>query len=207
MANGYQHDEEHDFSELDEWLCEYVDGAIDPVVREALEEYMQANPALAIHVERLRQTRSLLCRYGCRHHAPRSLQPRLRRRLASEYVQETQPLLTHLNNPLITLASICSVVAVLLIISSTQPAVAPSTQYAIESTIPTLNEQARSRSTPSSALTTNHYYAFFAAPAHAIASPSRSQALPTPTLIPANKSMIDDSSRWIGHRFASQPTP
>lgn len=121
MADGYIHDGDHEFSDLDEWLCEYVDGTIDPVVREALEEYMQINPALACHVERLLETRHLLCRYGCRHQAPKGLQPRLRQRVTSEYVQSTQPLFSSLNMPLVTIATLCSVMAVMLIVVSTQP--------------------------------------------------------------------------------------
>jgi len=46
---------------LDEWLCEYVDGAMDPSVEAVFEQYVEANPELQAHVERLRQTRDLLC--------------------------------------------------------------------------------------------------------------------------------------------------
>jgi len=48
---------------LDEWLCEYVDGTMDPSVEAVFEQYVEANPKLKAHVERLRQTRELLC--GC----------------------------------------------------------------------------------------------------------------------------------------------
>ncbi len=48
---------------LDEWLCEYVDGTMDPSVEAVFEQYVEANPELKAHVERLRQTRELLC--GC----------------------------------------------------------------------------------------------------------------------------------------------
>ncbi|PSQ85992.1 MAG: hypothetical protein BRD42_06715 [Bacteroidetes bacterium QS_3_64_15] len=48
---------------LDEWLCEYVDGAMDPSVEAVFKQYVEANPELKAHVERLRQTRDLLC--GC----------------------------------------------------------------------------------------------------------------------------------------------
>lgn len=48
---------------LDEWLCEYVDGTMDPSLEVVFEEYVEANPELKAHVERLRQTRELLC--GC----------------------------------------------------------------------------------------------------------------------------------------------
>ncbi len=46
---------------LDEWLCEYVDGAMDPSVEAVFEQYVEANPELKAHVERLRQTREILC--------------------------------------------------------------------------------------------------------------------------------------------------
>ena len=48
---------------LSEWLCEYVDGTMDPSVQNVFEEYLDANPELADHVDRLCRTRSLLC--GC----------------------------------------------------------------------------------------------------------------------------------------------
>lgn len=46
---------------LDEWLCEYVDGTMDPSLEAVFDEYVEANPELKAHVERLRQTRELLC--------------------------------------------------------------------------------------------------------------------------------------------------
>ena len=119
MEEGYEHSEENDFADLDEWLCEYVDGTIDPIVREALEEYMQANPALASHVESLMETRYLLCNFGCKHKAPSRLQPLLRDRLQSEIIEEAEPWLSKYNVPLVTMAAISSIAAMLLIIAST----------------------------------------------------------------------------------------
>ncbi len=84
MTDGYHDSENEDFSDLDEWLCEYVDGTIDTPARLALEEYMRVNPALAQHVQCLLQAKKLLCLYGCRHQAPHGLQPRLHERLARE---------------------------------------------------------------------------------------------------------------------------
>lgn len=49
------------YSWLDEWLCEYVDGTMDPSLRRVFDKYVQANPDLKAHVERLRHTRQLLC--------------------------------------------------------------------------------------------------------------------------------------------------
>jgi anti-sigma factor RsiW len=45
---------------LDEWLCEYVDGAMDPSLETVFEQYVEANPELKAHVERLCETRKLL---------------------------------------------------------------------------------------------------------------------------------------------------
>ena len=118
MSDGYQNSGKNDFADLDEWLCEYVDGTIDPVVCQALEEYMQHNPELASHVERLRETRHLLCQYGCSYQAPSGLQPRLRRRLATEIVQESQPFFGASTVHLMTLATVTSVVAMFLIFAS-----------------------------------------------------------------------------------------
>lgn len=50
------------YSWLNEWLCEYVDGTMDPSLRRVFDKYVQANPELKAHVERLRHTRELLCR-------------------------------------------------------------------------------------------------------------------------------------------------
>ncbi len=47
---------------LDEWLCEYVDGTMDASLEAVFEDYVEANPELHAHVERLRRTRRLLCR-------------------------------------------------------------------------------------------------------------------------------------------------
>ncbi|WP_243664019.1 anti-sigma factor family protein [Rhodothermus marinus] len=58
------------FSDLDELLCEYVDGTMDPAVRQVFEEYLRTNPTLAHHVECLCRTRQLLCQHapaGCGH--------------------------------------------------------------------------------------------------------------------------------------------
>lgn len=53
--------EDAPYAWLDEWLCEYVDGTMDPAVEATFEEYVQANPDLKEHIEQLRHTRNLLC--------------------------------------------------------------------------------------------------------------------------------------------------
>jgi len=49
---------------LDEWLCEYVDGTMDPSLETVFEQYVEANPELRAHVNRLQETRELLCNCG-----------------------------------------------------------------------------------------------------------------------------------------------
>ncbi|MEM8485693.1 MAG: hypothetical protein AAF564_09085 [Bacteroidota bacterium] len=171
MADGYKNPGEQDFTDLDEWLCEYVDGTIDPVVCEALEEYMQHNEALASHVERLREARHLLCQYGCSYQAPSGLQPRLRRRLATEIVQEAQPFMGLSSTHLMTLATVTSVVAIMLIFGSSRttgnatlagnatPAMAiqeaPRQHHGAAAIVP------HNRVTPVRTLATNKFYSKF----------------------------------------------
>lgn len=60
---GSEQDGTPSYDWLDEWLCEYVDGTMDPSLEAVFEKYVEANPELRAHVKRLRQTRELLC--GC----------------------------------------------------------------------------------------------------------------------------------------------
>ena len=75
-----------DHSNLDEFLVEYVDGTMDPVVREAFEEFLCVYPEVAAQVDCLATVRSELCKLGddCRCHAPPGFQARLKRQLAGE---------------------------------------------------------------------------------------------------------------------------
>lgn len=57
-------DDEPTYEWLDEWLCEYVDGTMDPSLEAVFEKYVEANPELKAHVERLKKTRELLCNCG-----------------------------------------------------------------------------------------------------------------------------------------------
>lgn len=56
--------EDFPYEWLDEWLCEYVDGTMDPSLEAVFEQYVHANPELKAHVARLRETRKLLCNCG-----------------------------------------------------------------------------------------------------------------------------------------------
>jgi anti-sigma factor RsiW len=71
---------------LDEWLCEYVDGTMDPSVEAVFEQYVEANPELKAHVRRLRQTRELLC--GCDAPNACSADPQWEGREAEEALHE-----------------------------------------------------------------------------------------------------------------------
>lgn len=117
MADEYYDPEGDDcpYSWLNEWLCEYVDGTMDPSVRAVFEEYLEANPELAEHVERLCRTRSLLCQ--CkeqRHAASDELQARLRQQAEREMMQESVSFLTKGNARLRMAAAVGSVMVVML---------------------------------------------------------------------------------------------
>ena len=62
---------------ISEWLCEYVDGTMDPSMQAVFEEYMEANPELSAHVERLCRTRALLNGCDCRQEATERAKARL----------------------------------------------------------------------------------------------------------------------------------
>ena len=94
--------------ELDEFLCEYVDGTMDRVVREAFEEYLRQDPSLYEHVACLRRTRSVLCRYGCRVRAPEKLQERIHQRLGEETLA-VPPVMPQVANRLNVVATLSSV--------------------------------------------------------------------------------------------------
>ena len=59
---------------LDEWLCEYVDGTMDPSLEAVFEQYVEANPELKAHEQRLKETRNLLCECGLPTEAPSELE-------------------------------------------------------------------------------------------------------------------------------------
>jgi len=104
------------YSDLDEFLCEYVDGEMDPAVRAAFEEIVSRDPALAEHVECLRRTRALLCAYSHRIGAPCSLQARLHYELSRELMQEKAPLLSPVTSRLGRVATLASAVVLTLAI-------------------------------------------------------------------------------------------
>ncbi|MFB6247675.1 MAG: anti-sigma factor [Salinibacter sp.] len=60
---------------IDEWLCEYVDGTMDPSLEAVFEQYVEANPELEAHIKRLQQTRDLLCECGRSRAASPDVEP------------------------------------------------------------------------------------------------------------------------------------
>ncbi|MEQ9105762.1 MAG: hypothetical protein RIE53_13815 [Rhodothermales bacterium] len=80
MHEGYSPDFLED--PLDELMCEYVDGTMDPAVRAAFEEFLEANPELLEEAKCLCQTRDMLCSYGFRN--TQSSQCQMRRRVVDE---------------------------------------------------------------------------------------------------------------------------
>ncbi len=118
MCEGYSASEESsnpDFV-LDEFMCEYVDGTMDPAVRAVFEEYLRANPELIEQIECLRRTRSILCHYGCRCNAPRGLQSRLRQKLGSEMMQAQLPRRSEMSTRLGRIAAFTSAFVLMLMI-------------------------------------------------------------------------------------------
>lgn len=84
MHDRYDESDDPLLDGLDEYLCEYVDGTMDPAVRASFEDYMAQYPQVAAHVEELQSLRQALCRYGCRIQAPVGMHYRLRCRLQRE---------------------------------------------------------------------------------------------------------------------------
>ncbi len=92
MSQGYSDSKPYDPSNLeDEFLCEYVDGTMDPLVRHVFEEYVRVNPGMEEHIEALRNTRRLLCRYAYRCQAPSDLHHRLRNRIPCDAARPARP--------------------------------------------------------------------------------------------------------------------
>ena len=115
MADSYYPDySEHSDQQLDELLCEYVDGTMDPAVRAAFEEYLEVNPQLASHARCLCQTRTMLCSYGWRH-PEESLQEQIRKKVVGELKRQdrVESMLVHrLDNAAMLTSSISLILIV-----------------------------------------------------------------------------------------------
>ena len=118
MTEGYEqcNDSDDPYPWLHEFLCEYVDGTMDPAQRDAFEEYVRANPALAHHIEQLCRARTLLCRHGCRLRAATDVHERLHRRLAGEVMRTQDPIPATLVQRLGSAATLTSMMAVVVLV-------------------------------------------------------------------------------------------
>ena len=115
MHEGYYPDSyEQPDDQLDEFLCEYVDGTMDPAVKAAFEEFLEANPTLAAHARCLCRTRSMLCSYGGRHQRP-SLESRIRKQAKADldHVSRREDLLISRLGKIAMATSITSLVFIL----------------------------------------------------------------------------------------------
>ena len=91
MAEGYN----FDFSDLEEYFVDYVDGSMDPKVKEAFEEFLRSNPDASVQIAELLRVRKQLCSLGsqCQCSAPEGFQSRLstklRDHIACEFIPTT----------------------------------------------------------------------------------------------------------------------
>ena len=116
MPQGYDSQDPNSIDDaLDELLCEYVDGTMDPDVRVVFEEYLATDPQLAEHVSRLCDTRNMLCKFGACKCASPSLQAQLRVRLAGELSRKNRSSLI-MSQQLGNVAFLTSLVGMLLIV-------------------------------------------------------------------------------------------
>jgi anti-sigma factor RsiW len=101
---------------LDEWLCEYVDGTMDPSLEAVFEQYVEANPELKAHVERLQETRDLLCECGLSKEAPPELQSGICTEVECDMLQSETPVSDAIwDRPLAAFGVASSVAAALVI--------------------------------------------------------------------------------------------
>ncbi len=112
MPEGYCPDSKDD--QLDELMCEYVDGTMDAAVRAAFEELLATDPELADQAHCLCRTRALLSSYGCRH-STHDIEAEIRCRVAMELSRE-QHLQAALTDRLSGVAVVTSVACVLMLI-------------------------------------------------------------------------------------------
>jgi len=130
--------EEPSYQWLDEWLCEYVDGTMDPSLKAVFEKYVEANPDLKAHIERLQETRDLLCNCGLSKEPPSDVEAKVcreverdERQSSSSEAEDSQ------NRPVSTLGLVSSVTAALVVgflfgatvvnVPATKPGSAPQT--------------------------------------------------------------------------------
>ncbi len=116
MGEGYESVPNADsWQDLDEFLCEYVDGTMDPVVREVFEEYVRENPDLAEHVQCLCDARDALIHSRCACRLKADFIDRLRRRLTVEQARAANSELPGVASQLGYLAAFTSALVVMTV--------------------------------------------------------------------------------------------
>jgi len=116
MGEGYESvPDAESWQELDEFLCEYVDGSMDPVVREVFEEYVRETPELAEHVKCLCEARDVLIHSECACRLKADFADRLRRRLTAEQGESRDVVLPDLVSHLGYLAAFTSALVVMTV--------------------------------------------------------------------------------------------
>lgn len=116
MGEGYESvPDAESWQDLDEFLCEYVDGSMDPVVREVFEEYVRENPDLAEHVQCLCEAREALIHSACACRLKADFLDRLRRRLTIEAARSDRSVLPDMVSQLGYLAAFTSALVVMTV--------------------------------------------------------------------------------------------
>ena len=123
FADGPARGDDAPYPWLDEWLCEYVDGTMDPALAFIFEQYVEANADLKAHVESLRETRELLCECGrpaelsceARERACNRVQEKVCSQVESDLLRSRAPLSAVLDHGTVIVASLSmSTVALIL---------------------------------------------------------------------------------------------
>jgi hypothetical protein len=108
--------DEPSYEWLDEWLCEYVDGTMDPSLEVVFEKYVEANPELKAHVERLQETRELLCNCGPPKEPPPEVEAEVCWEVEHDLLRSSASVSeTMQNRPVAALGLVSSVAAALVI--------------------------------------------------------------------------------------------
>lgn len=101
---------------LDEWLCEYVDGTMDPSLEAVFEQYVDANPELKAHVERLQETRELLCNCRPPTEAPSDIERKVCAEVECDMLRSSAPVVQILwERPLVVLGLASSMTVALVV--------------------------------------------------------------------------------------------
>jgi len=115
-GNGPGAGDDAPYEWLDEWLCEYVDGTMDPSLEAVFEQYVEANPELKAHVERLQETRELLCECGLSKEAPTELETEICTEVECDLLQSSMPLSEFIRNHSMATLGVVSSMAVALVV-------------------------------------------------------------------------------------------